>query len=76
MPEEPWLVKRKKELGLGEEENQKEEGQAFDVEYYVGGGTRLEGAAYFWFFAGLMLLTAIGFIPYALRYRGRTILQD
>lgn len=75
-PQEPWLVKRKKELGLMAEESDEENPYPFKVEYYSGGGTRLEGASYFWFFAGLMLLTALGFIPYAMRYRGRTILQD
>ena len=75
-PEEPWLVKRKKELGLLDESTDKENPYSFTVEHYSGGGTRLEGASYFWFFAGLMLLTAVGFIPYAMRYRGQTILQD
>lgn len=75
-PEESWLNKRKRELGLNEEKEGEVDSYAFSVKYYAGGGTRLEGASYFWFFAGLMLLTAIGFIPYALRYRGKTILQN
>ena len=76
VPDEPWLAKRKRELGLEEEEKEEAEKYPFKVDYYAGEGTRLEGAAYFWFFAGLMLLTAIGFIPYALKYRGKTVLQS
>ncbi len=74
-PKEPWLEQRKRELGIAGNEDELS-AYPFKVEYYSGGGTRLEGASYFWFFAGLMLLTAIGFIPYALKYRGKTVLQD
>lgn len=74
-PKEPWLEQRKRELGIADNEDELS-AYPFKVEYYSGGGTRLEGASYFWFFAGLMLLTAIGFIPYALKYRGKTVLQD
>ena len=78
VPDESWLDKRKRELGLdeAEEKEKAENSYSFEVDYFAGGGTRLEGASYFWFFAGLMLVTAIGFIPYALRYRGKTILQN
>lgn len=75
-PQESWLTKRKRELGLIEESSDEKNPYPFSIDYYSGGGTRLEGASYFWFFAGLMFLTAVGFIPYALRYQGRTILQD
>ncbi|MDP0492316.1 MAG: POT family MFS transporter [Verrucomicrobiota bacterium JB023] len=76
-PDTPWLEARMDELGLNTDEEQVEASDyPFEVEWFVGGGTKLEGAAYFWFFAGLMLLTAIGFIPYAMKYRGKTVLQD
>lgn len=75
-PSEPWLDKRKRELGIEEKQVDEENPYPFEVSYYAGGGTVMEGASYFWFFAGLMLLTAIGFIPYAMRYRGKTILQN
>ena len=48
----------------------------FTVEEFAGGGTRLEGAAYFWFFTKLMLGTAVLFVPYALFYREKTWLQE
>ncbi|MBK1833839.1 POT family MFS transporter [Roseibacillus ishigakijimensis] len=77
VPAEPWLEKRKRELGLGQEgESAEERRYPFEVANYSGGGSRLEGASYFWFFAGVMLLTAFGFIPYARKYRGQIILQD
>jgi POT family proton-dependent oligopeptide transporter len=33
------------------------------------GSSRLAGANYFWFFAGLMLLTAVGFVFYSRHYQ-------
>ncbi len=39
------------------------------------GTSKLQGASYFWFFAGLMLATAILFIPVARRYRDKEDLQ-
>lgn len=44
--------------------------------YYAGGQTKLEGAAYFWFFTKLMLITAIIFIPFSLLYKPKTYLQE
>ncbi|MEX1028037.1 MAG: POT family MFS transporter [Candidatus Paceibacterota bacterium] len=40
------------------------------------GGTRLPGATYYWFFAGLMFVAAVGFPFFAMVYRGRTYIQD
>jgi POT family proton-dependent oligopeptide transporter len=40
------------------------------------GTSRLEGAAYFWFFAGLMAATAVVFVIFSTFYRGRTYMQD
>lgn len=39
------------------------------------GSVMLEGAAYYWFFSGLMLATAIAFIVWSQFYRGRTYFQ-
>ena len=39
------------------------------------GGSRLAGAAYFWFFSALMLVTTLLFALYARRYRGDAHLQ-
>ncbi len=40
------------------------------------GSSRLAGASYFWFFAGLMLLTALSFLFYSRHYQEQTYLQD
>ena len=78
-PEETWLASRKKELGLvsGAAEDQETTGKAiFTKTTFSGGQVRLQGAAYFWFFSGLMGATALLFIPFAMIYRPKTYLQD
>jgi len=40
------------------------------------GSSRLAGASYFWFFAGLMLATAIGFLWYGRHYREQSYFQE
>jgi POT family proton-dependent oligopeptide transporter len=40
------------------------------------GTSKLDGPQYYLFFAGMMALTAIAFIPVAMRYRERTYIQD
>jgi POT family proton-dependent oligopeptide transporter len=40
------------------------------------GSSRLAGASYFWFFAGLMLITALGFAWYSRYYQERVYLQE
>jgi POT family proton-dependent oligopeptide transporter len=48
------------------------------VNYFIqnpDGTTSLDGASYYLFFAGLMALTAILFIPVAMRYREQTHIQ-
>jgi len=40
------------------------------------GSSRLAGAGYFWFFAALMLATALGFVCYGRHYREQVYLQQ
>ncbi len=40
------------------------------------GSSRLAGAGYFWFFAALMLATALGFVWYSRNYREKAYLQE
>lgn len=40
------------------------------------GSSRLAGAGYFWFFAGLMLLTALGFLWHSRHYHEKAYLQE
>ena len=39
------------------------------------GTSKLEGADYYWFFTALMVVTAIAFVFYAMRYKGQTFIQ-
>jgi POT family proton-dependent oligopeptide transporter len=74
-PAETWLERHKRESGIGEVTVQNAPGGILRSAF-CGGQTRLRGATYFWFFAGLMLLTSLAFVPYALWYRPKTWLQD
>ena len=75
-PAEPWLARRKTELGIKETATVKAGEPGFSRTAFSGGQTKLHGAAYFRFFTWLMLGTAVAFIPYALLYRPKTYLQD
>ena len=75
-PEESWLDRRKAELGMEVEQTKGDREFSYDRTVFAGGGERLEGASYYWFFTALMFLTAIIFIPYAQFYRGETVLQE
>ena len=76
--EEPgtWLYREKKRLGMLGVEGVEDSTLPLKSAYYAGGQTKLEGAAYFWFFTKLMLVTAVVFIPFALLYRPKTYLQE
>jgi len=64
-----WLFKEKKRKGL----NAKDDGSGpLKTSHVIGGGTKLEGATYFWFFTGLMAAVAILFIPFSLFYKEKT----
>ncbi|MGD7652930.1 MAG: POT family MFS transporter [Verrucomicrobiales bacterium] len=75
-PSEPWLEKRKHELGVEVGGAEGAVQGEYDRTMFSGGQTRLSGAAYFRFFTWLMLGTAVCFVPYALVYRPKTYLQD
>ncbi|MGE9269607.1 MAG: MFS transporter [Verrucomicrobiales bacterium] len=66
-PEEPWLVTH------GGEKAEKPPTQ---VSLRIGGGSKLDGAAYFWFFTKLMAITAVIFIPFAVIYQPKTYFQE
>ena len=40
------------------------------------GSSRLTGASYFWFFTGLMLITAVGFVWHSRNFKEHTYLQE
>jgi POT family proton-dependent oligopeptide transporter len=68
-PEQTWLDARKAALGLPTEAEAAAKGPSVSREYFVGGQIKLEGAAYFWFFSGLMLAAAFLFLIVAKLYR-------
>ena len=74
LPSEPWLDKRRAELGLPPRTHAT--GTDYETTYWSGGGDKLEGAAYYRFFTWLMLATAVAFIPFSLVYKPKTYLQD
>ena len=74
-PAETWLERHKRASG-GEESAAVTAPDGISRSAFCGGQTRLRGADYFWFFAGLMLLTSVAFVPYALWYNPKTWLQD
>ena len=71
-----WLQREKKRLGMLDQAPANDRGMLLQSVYYAGGQTKLEGAAYFWFFTKLMLVTAIVFIPFSLCYKPKTYLQQ
>lgn len=76
-PDEPWLERRMRELGLvAGAVTSGENAQLLQRQAFSGGQSRLMGAGYFWFFTIMMLATAVVFVPYAVFYRSRTYLQD
>jgi POT family proton-dependent oligopeptide transporter len=73
-PSIPWLDQRRAELGLPPRTHAT--GTEYETTYWSGGGSKLEGAAYYRFFTWLMLGTAIAFVPFSLLYKPKTYLQD
>ncbi len=72
-----WLEKEKRKQNLiANTSSVKKSHDPFEITYYAGGQTSLEGAAYFWFFTKLMLVTAVVFIPFSLFYKPKSYLQE
>lgn len=67
-----WLARRKRQLGLNEPEVK----AGFSRTEFCGGGSKLEGAAYFRFFTWLVFGTVLAYIPFAMLYRPKSYLQD
>ncbi|MCP4848102.1 MAG: POT family MFS transporter [Verrucomicrobiaceae bacterium] len=77
MPEKTWLDNRKEKLGIGSNSNTDEaEHDRFEIAFFAGGQTKLEGASYFWFFTWLMLGAACCFVLVAKFYKPRAYLQE
>ncbi|MCH2201138.1 MAG: MFS transporter [Fuerstiella sp.] len=83
-----WLERKTIELKAGGDESMVAEIQQeildsrgggtktrFSRDFTVGGRTLLERAAYFWFWTGCILVTAVLFIPVGLLYKEKTFIQ-
>lgn len=78
------IIVKKDGKGTGlskEEKRQRIEAEAdksgpLKITHVIGGGTKLEGASYFWFFTGLMAAVAVLFIPFSLLYKEKVYLQS
>lgn len=68
-----WLFNEKDKLGMLQVVDPS---SPLELTHRIGGGTKLEGADYFWFFTGLMATVAILFVPFAFFYREKTYLQS
>jgi hypothetical protein len=64
-----WKLKKKPENSKLEEQDIKNSQSAF-------ASSKISGTHYYLFFAFCMFITALGFIPYARSYKGRTYIQD
>jgi POT family proton-dependent oligopeptide transporter len=65
-PTTSWLERRAAELGATRETPNS---ISYDMTWFSGGQTKLQGAAYYRFFTWLMLGCAIFYIPFALNFR-------
>ena len=73
--EDTWLYEEKKKRGIIED-SPSDDDAPLSYDITTGGGDTLQGAAYYWFFTKLMIITAIIFIPFAIVYRTKTYLHD
>lgn len=71
-----WLYREKEKLGMLKPAENKQDDTALDITYFAGGQSKLEGAAYFWFFTKLMLVTSLIFVPFACFYKSKTYMQE
>ncbi len=71
-PAESWLALRKRELGVIDAKPSDSATSRFTTTAFTGGGTKLNGAEYFWFFTKLMLGAAVAFIPFSFFYKYRS----
>jgi POT family proton-dependent oligopeptide transporter len=70
---ERWIDRRARQLGV---QPKKENTVVYDIAYFSGGQTKLEGQSYFRFFTVLMLIFAVAYVPFAMLYRPKSYLPD
>lgn len=68
-PKESWLARHQPRSGrVGGVTSMQQ--SRIEIAPFTGGQMRLEGAAYYWVFTGLMVVVTLLFVPYACIYRG------
>jgi proton-dependent oligopeptide transporter, POT family len=72
-PQERWIDTRAQKLGKKAPE---EKHVGYDVSYFSGGQTKLEGRSYYQFFTVLMLIFAVIYVPFAMLYRPKSYVVD
>lgn len=72
-PAESWIDRRAQELGV---KPKKETTVGYDIAYFSGGQTKLEGRSYYRFFTILMLIFAVVYVPFAMLYRPKSYLAE
>lgn len=75
-PDEPWMEKRKAELGVETKAEANAAGPSVSRDFFVGGLVKLEGASYFWFFTIVMLGAACLFVIVAKLYKPKEYFHD
>jgi POT family proton-dependent oligopeptide transporter len=75
-PDRRWLDARKEQFGIPTPQANPSSSLSFTRTCWVGGQSKLQGAAYFRFFTILMLVTALAWLPFAFFYRPKTYLQE
>jgi proton-dependent oligopeptide transporter, POT family len=70
-PQESWLERRMREKGVSVNGDTS---VSYEVEYFSGGQSKLEGQSYFRFFTILMLVFALLYVPFAMVYRPKSYL--
>jgi POT family proton-dependent oligopeptide transporter len=68
-----WIEQRIQALGA---KPPKASGVGYEISYFSGGQTKLEGRSYYWFFTRLMLVFAVIYIPFAMLYRPKSYVVE
>lgn len=72
-PAEKWIDKRAEKLG---KKAPQETSVGYDMSYFSGGQTKLEGRSYYQFFTILMLVFAVIYVPFAMLYRPKSYVVE
>ncbi|MFM2169928.1 MAG: hypothetical protein RI957_157 [Verrucomicrobiota bacterium] len=72
-PATSWIENRAQQLGV---KPKQETNVGYDIRYFSGGQTKLEGQSYYRFFTQLMLIFAVLYVPFAMIYRPKSYVLE